>query len=392
MKKIIVVGAGFSGAVIARKIAEELDQSVTVIEKRAHIAGNMYDELDEHGILIQRYGPHIVVTNHYKVIEYLSQYAEMFQHTVKLLSFIDGKYVRLPFNFETVQQLIGCRKAEKLISKLRTRYAGRDRVPVIELTNSEDEDISAFGILLFEKAYRTYCAKQWDVPVESLDKSIMDRVPMAMSYDERYMNKDFQYLPKDGFCQLFKSMLDHPNIQLKLNTDALDGICFDEKKRKVFYQGEPLDLLVFTGPIDELLGMKYGELPYRSLDIRYEWYDLEQVYPETIISFPQAVGYTRKTEYKFMMNDFSRVQGSTVATEYPVAYVKGGKNAPFYPVITDETKARYNQYCNEVRRYHNVFLCGRLAEFKYYNMDDCILHAFEVYEEVRRYLEKIGGK
>lgn len=386
LEKIVVVGSGFSGAVIARGIAQHCNHPVTVVEKRPHFGGNMFDEIDEHGILVQRYGPHIVTTNHWHVVEYLSQYGEMFPYTVKLLSCIDGKYVRLPFNFETVQQLIGGKKAESLIAKLRESYTGRDRVPVLELVDNKDKDISAFGMMLFEKSYRTYCAKQWDVPVESLDKSIMNRVPMAMSYDERYMNKDFQYLPKSGFTQLFRTMLDHPNITLELNTDALEGIRFNKNEGMVYYHGEPLKLLVFTGPVDELFALKYGELPYRSLDICYEWYDQDSVLPERIVSYPQAAGYTRKTEYKFMMYNNSDTRGSTVATEYPIAYKKGSGHAPFYPVITEETKLRYERYKAEADTYKNVFLCGRLAEFKYYNMDDCILHAFEVFEKIKRFL------
>ena len=395
MKKIVVVGAGFSGAVIARKIAEELDRPVIVIEKRAHIAGNMYDEIDEHGILVQKYGPHVIVTNRWSVIDYLSRYSEMFQHTVKELSFVDGNYVRLPFNFETVQQLIGAQNSEKLLAKLRKEYRGRDRVPVIELANHKDADISAFGNLLFEKAYRTYCAKQWDIPVETLDKTIMDRVPMAMSYDERYMDKDFQYLPKNGFTALFRDLLHHPNISLSLIDDALAHITFDDAARRVLFDGEPLDILVYTGAVDELFALKYGELPYRSLDIQYQWFDQERIYPETIISFPQAKGYTRKTEYKFMMFDDSGARGSVIATEYPIAYVKGGEKAPFYPVITDETKSRYELYRREAESYGNIFLSGRLADFKYYNMDDCILHAFEIFGKIKNYLankESNGGK
>lgn len=386
MNKIVVVGTGFSGAILARKMAEELNREVLVVEKRPHIAGNMYDEYDEHGILVQRYGPHVIVTNEWKIIEYLSKYTEMVKHTVKELSYIDDQYVRLPFNFESVQQMIGGERAQTLIRKLRKAYNGRDRVPVLEIANSEDEDIAAWGNLLFEKSYRTYCAKQWDVPVETLDKTIMNRVPMAISYDERYMNKDFQYLPKNGFTELFSNMLDHPNITLRLSEDALEHITFDQEQRKVFYDGEPLELLVFTGPVDELFDGCYGELPYRSLRIEYDWFDKEAIYPEKIISYPQAKGYTRRTEYKFMMNDPSKAEGTTIATEYPVPYVKGGETAPFYPVITEETKKRYEQYRQEAERYNNIFLCGRLAEFRYYNMDDCILHAFDVFEEIDKYL------
>ena len=388
MKNIVVVGTGFSGSILARKIAEEMNFKVKVVEKRPQIAGNMYDEYDEHGILIQKYGPHVLVTNEWKVIEYLSQYAKLMKHTVKELSYMDGQYVRLPFNFESVQQLVGAQNSQQLLAKMRKAFAGRDRVPVLELVRHEDKGISDYGKLLFEKSFRTYCAKQWDLPPETLDPSIMNRSAMAMGYDERYMNKDFQYLPEDGFTPMFENMLNHPNITLTLNDDATKHITFDDTKKEIFFDEEKVDLLVWTGAIDELFNLKYGELPYRSLDITYEWFDKDKMYPEKIISYPQAKGYTRKTEYKFMMKDYSQIKGTTIATEYPSAYVKGKSIAPFYPVITDETKSNYQKYLKLAQSYGNIFLCGRLAEFRYYNMDDCILHAFDVFEEIKKYMDK----
>lgn len=388
MGKIVVVGSGFSGAVIAREIAEKLDKPVIVLEKRSHIAGNMYDELDEHGILVQKYGPHVLVTDEWKVIDYLSNFADMMQYTVKELSYMDGKYVRLPFNFESIQQMIGYPAAEKVIRKLRSAFYGRDRVPIQELCSNEDKAISEFGNLLFEKAFRTYCAKQWDIDPAKLDISIMGRSAIAMGYDERYMNKDFQFLPCGGFTEMFRRLLEHPNISVELNCDALQHLKLDESTRCITLDGEPVEMLIYTGAVDELFGCCYGELPYRSLDIRYEWFDREKMYPEKIISYPQADGYTRRTEYKFMMQDYSVAVGTTIATEYPIAYVKGGVHAPFYPVITEETKVRYAKYKEKADRYENVFLCGRLADFKYYNMDDCILHALEVFEEIKRYCNK----
>jgi UDP-galactopyranose mutase len=392
MKKIVVVGAGFSGSVIARKIAEDLDRRVCVVEKRPHVGGNMYDEVDEHGVLVQKYGPHIICTNRYAVIEYLKKYAELFKHTVKLLSFIDGKYVRLPFNFETVQQLVGAKKSEILINRLRKEYTGQDRVPVSELVENSDAEISSYGILLFEKAYRNYCAKQWDIPVETIDKTVLDRVPMAMNYDERYMNKDFQYLPERGFTDLFRNILDHKNIHVSLADDALNHIVLNEDTGSVLYDGDELECLVFTGPIDELFKLKHGALPYRSLDIKYEYFNKADILPEQIISYPQADGYTRKTEYKKLMRDPSGVPGSLVATEYPVKYekdsVKGG--IPYYPVLTKETQAIYAKYLDAAKEYRNIFLCGRLAEFKYYNMDDCIIRAFDIFEDIKRKLSAQG--
>lgn len=391
MKKIIVVGSGFSGSIIARKIAEELKLNVTVIERRSHIGGNAYDEYDEHGILIQKYGPHYLNTNKYYIIEFLSRFAELFPHWARLLSFIDGKYVRLPFNFETVQQLVGAENSEKLLAKLRNAFSGRDRVPVLELVNHCDEDISRFGNLLFDKAYKTYTAKMWGVGVDKIDKYVLERVPMAMSYDERYLNKDFQYLPKKGFTEIFRNMLSHPNIKLAMDTDALEHISFNESSQSVLYDNEPVDALIFTGQVDELFGYKYGKLPYRSLDIRYEYSSAPDVLPCEIISYPQADGYTRSTEYRKIMFDDSEAVGSVVATEYPLWYDKDNEkgNIPFYPVLTEESTAMYNKYSADVKKYKNIFLCGRLAEFKYYNMDICIEHALDYFENIKEYLENV---
>lgn len=386
--KIIVVGSGFSGSIIARKIAEGMNRRVTVVERRSHIGGNAFDEYDENGILIQKYGPHFLNTNKYFIIKFLSQYTELFPHNTKLLSFIDGKYIRLPFNFETVQQLVGPENSERLLNKLRDTFMGRDRVPVLELVNHTDHDISEYGTLLFEKAYRTYTAKMWGVGVDKIDKYVLERVPMAMNYDERYLNKDFQYLPKKGFTEIFKNMLDHPNIEVILNENALAHIKFDEFNNSVLYDGETVEALVFTGPVDELFEYKYGALPYRSLDIKYRYSDQKSVLPSEIVSYPQADGYTRETEYRKIMFDDSNVSGSVVATEYPLQYDKDADigNIPYYPVVTEESNEIYSKYLTEVKKFHNIFLCGRLAEFKYYNMDICIEHALEYFERIRDYL------
>lgn len=388
MKKIIVVGAGFSGSIIARKIAEEMGRKVSVIERRSHIGGNAYDEVDENGILVQKYGPHYFNTNKFFIIEYLKQYAELFPHCAKLLSFIDGKYVRLPFNFETVQQLVGAENSESLLKKLRSAFGGRDRVPVLELVNHPDAEVSRYGNLLFDKAYKTYTSKMWGIGVDKIDKYVLERVPMAMNYDERYLNKDYQYLPVKGFTEIFRNMLDHPNIDLELNTDALEHISFKEAEKTVLYDGEAVDALIFTGPIDEFFDYKFGSLPYRSLDIKYEHSESSSVLPCEIISYPQAVGYTRSTEYRKLMYNDENAVGSVVATEYPLQYDKNAKvgNIPYYPVVTEESSSMYSQYRNEVEKYRNIFLCGRLAEFKYYNMDICIEHALQYFENIKEYL------
>ena len=388
-EKIIIIGSGFSGSILARKIAEELNRKVLVLEKRPHIGGNMYDSYDEHGILIQRYAPPFLNTNKYFIIRFLQQYAELFPHTTKLLSFIDGNYIRLPFNFQTVQELIGAEKSESLLAKLREAFVDRDRVPILELIDHPDSEIHKYGTLLFEKAYRTYTSKMWGLQPEQIDKYVLDRVPMAMNYDERYLNKDFQYLPVKGFTELFRNMLDHPNITVELNVDALDRIEIQENTREILYEGQAVDCVIYTGAIDELFHKKHGTLPYRSLDIRYEYFERNSVLPSEIVSYPQAPGYTRSTEYRKIMYDDSEVSGSVIATEYPLTYAPEAElgNIPYYPVNTKESDTLYQKYLEEAEQYKNLFLCGRLAEFKYYNMDICIEHALEYFDYVKTYLE-----
>lgn len=387
MKNVIIVGCGGSGAVIARKIAEELDIPVKIVERRPHIAGNMYDERDEHGFLIQKYGPHHFYTNDYKIFHFFEQYGDFFTHYYKSKNCIDGKYVTMPFNFLTVQEMLGREAAEVTINKMRKAFPGQERVPIIDVAEYPDEDISSFGNMLFEKAFRTYIAKMWDTPVEKIDRYVLERRSMAMSYDERVADFDFQGLPKEGFTKLFEKLLDHKNISVSLNVDALEHIEF--KENHVLYDGKYVDCLIFTGPIDELFNYKYGKLPYRSLDIRWDYYpDQESVLPMEGVSYPQALGYTRKIEYRKMMYDTTGLKGSVVSTEYPVPYDKDAKigNEPYYPVVTEESTAIYQKYVEESKRYGNIFLCGRLAEFRYIDMHTCIEHALAYYENMKGYL------
>ena len=384
MRNIIVVGAGFSGSIIARRIAEDMNQKVRIIEKRNHIGGNAYDEYDENGILIQKYGPHYLNTNNYNVIKYLKQFADLYPHDAKLLSYIDGEYIQLPFNFKTMQQLVGYENSEILLKKMREYFRGRDRVPIFEILQCEDKDISNYGNLLFEKAFKTYTAKQWGVNPNEIDRSVIDRVPMAMNFDERYLNKDFQYLVKKGFTSIFDNMLDHENIEVIKNTNAMNFIKLEENHR-ISFNGDQIDLLIYTGAIDELFGYKYGILPYRSLDIHYDYYDMDSKLPCEIISYPQAEGYTRSTEYKKITLNCD-AKKTIVATEYPCEYNPNDpkSNIPYYPTLTKESQELYRLYLHEAEKYGNIVLCGRLAEFKYYNMDVCIEHALEKFEKIKK--------
>ena len=388
MKNIVVVGTGWSGSIIARKIAEELDMKVNLVERRPHIAGNMYDEYDEHGFLIQKYGPHHFYTNNYSIYSYVEQYAEFFPHFCKSKNYIDGRYVSMPFNFYTLQELIGREKASEVIPKLREEYKGQERVPVVDLLDSRYAEVREYGKQLFDKAFRPYIAKMWEVPVDKIDRYVLGRRAMVMGYDERMSDHDYQGLPKEGFTKLFENLINHENITLTLNVDALDHIKFSDDH--VLYDGEKVDCLVFTGPIDELFKYKYGKLPYRSLIIKNEYYEQDSVLPVEGASYPQADGYVRSTEYRKMMYNTEGLKGSVVSTEYPLAYDKDAEvgNEPYYPVITEESTRLYQQYVELSKQYNNIFLCGRLAEFRYIDMHTCIEHALEYFEDVKNALTK----
>ncbi|MDR0483048.1 MAG: UDP-galactopyranose mutase [Cellulomonadaceae bacterium] len=387
-ERVIVVGSGFSGSILARKIAEECQRDVLVVERRPHIGGNMFDSRDNNGVLVQRYGPHILNTNAYRVIEFLGQYSELFPFDCHLLSYIDGKYMQLPFNFTTVRQFVGPKRAAQLYRKFREQFRGRDRVPILELLDNEESDIRDYGNLLFEKAYRTYTSKMWGIPPELIDRSVLDRVPMAMGYDTRYLNKDFQYLPKDGFTSLFHSMLDHPRISIELETDATDRISFNDDQ--VLWDKKNTECLIYTGCIDELFGYRLGLLPYRSLRFTYRHFDNPNPLPCEIISYPQADGYIRTTDYRELMKEHASVTGTTTVTEWPVAHDPESPDAesriPYYPVLTSDSKELYTQYRKIADNYRNLYLCGRLAEFRYYNMDVCIEHALSYFGTIKHEL------
>lgn len=379
MKNVIIVGAGGSGAVIARELALNTDSNIRIIERRNHIAGNMYDYRDENGFLLQKYGPHHWYTSNYEVYHYIEQFGDFFSHYYKSKNEIDGNLITMPFNFYSVQELVGREKADIIINQMRRKYSDNERVPVIDMVNSDDKIISEFASMLFDKAFKPYISKMWDIPLDKVDAYVLGRRAFVMGYDERVADYDYQGLPKDGFTQLFNKLLDLPNISVELETDALEHIRFVDES--VYYDDEKVDCLVFTGNIDELFGYKYGKLPYRSLDIHFDYYpDNESVLPMEGVSYPQAEGYTRKIEYRKMMFNTEGLKGSVVSTEYPVPYDKDAEigNVPFYPVITDESVSIYEKYAAESKRYGNIYLCGRLAEFKYIDMHTCIENALKM--------------
>ncbi len=375
----VVVGAGLAGCILARKLAEEQGKQILVLERRNHIAGNLYDETDALGIRVQKYGPHVFHTNHPEVYDFICRYCEPLPFRTKCETVIDGVNTPSPFNFRTVDQFFGDR-AENLKNRLTLYYGKRQEVPITEMMKSEDEEIRNYAEFLFHKDYKLYTAKQWNLPPEEIDPSVLKRVPVVLSYRDTYFGDAYEWMPKDGFSAFCGKLLDHPNITVKLNQNALNHIRPDEGQKLISMDGFPVNV-IYTGAIDELFGYRYGELPYRSLHFEFCSYPKDSFQNVAVVAYPQAEGYTRTTEFtKMPMQDGHG--WTSVAFEYPVPYRRdGGKGSePYYPVLTAGSVRQYEKYRGYAGQFANLTLCGRLAEFRYYNMDQVVLRALEVYE------------
>ncbi len=382
---VIVVGSGFTGSVIARELANK-NKKVLLVEKRNHIAGNMYDKKLENGVLVHIYGPHTFFTDEIGLVKYIQRFSEWEKFDVKAQVCIDDNNYSLPFGFRFVSEYFNCEKAERLISKLRAMFPGQERATIYELLGTKDAEISELGRLLCEKDYYPYASKQWGIPMESLDPSVISRVKFALSDDDRYIQQKYQYVPIAGYTSFFERLLDSENIFIYKETDALEHIFFNGNKAYFSWDSFKYECpIVFTGPIDELFSFKFGRLPYRSLDIKFESYEKDSVFDAAFVSYPQAEGYTRKVEYKKITAQKLKGQ-TTISIEYPKEYVKG-KNLPFYPVINKENLELLGSYRNEAQKYKNLFVCGRLGDYKYYNMDAAVKRALEISNEIYQMIE-----
>ncbi len=376
----IIVGAGFAGSVMAERIARKCDKKVLIIERRNHIGGNCYDCKDENGILIHKYGPHLFHTSDKEVFSYLSDFTQWDEYHHKVLAFIDGKKVPIPFNFNTLYELFPHSLAERLEQKLLGRYGYNTKVPILELKQEDDEDLKFLAEFIYEKIFKNYTAKQWGMKPEEIDAAVTARVPVYIGRDDRYFTDRYQALPKSGYTKLFENMLQHPNIKLMLNTDFKEVLHFDKEGKKIhLFNQEFRGKLIFTGMIDELFDFEYGELPYRSLDLKFETKDVEQFQEAATVNYPNDYDFTRITEFKHIHPVKSK--RTTILKEYPQPY-RVGQNTPYYPIFTEENQKKYQKYFIYAKQFENLVLLGRLAEYRYYDMDDIVKRALEVFEEV----------
>lgn len=380
---VLIVGCGFSGAVAARCLAES-GRRVIILEKRGHIAGNMFDEKDENGVLVHRYGPHIFHTSIKEVFDFLKRFSDFFPYSHRVLGKIDGQFVPIPFNFTSAEKLFGAQKAQKLENALVNAFPGKTRVPVTELLKGTDADVKFAGNFIFEKVFLHYTAKQWGMPADKVDRSVLSRVPVVLGRDDRYFSDEFQYMPQKGYNELFKNLLSHENIEIVLNCDASKRLRADTLKSRLFFDGEELNCdVIWTAPADELFGYSNGRLPYRSLDLKFERFDKTEYQPAAVVNYPNEEDFTRITEFKYLTGQ--RLEGkTTIMKEYPLIYNpdSGRGNIPYYPIISAENLALYDSYKKLAGKFKNLHFCGRLAEYKYYNMDKAVARALDLSREI----------
>jgi UDP-galactopyranose mutase len=384
MYDCLIVGCGFAGAAAARKLADS-GKSVLLCERRTHIAGNMYDCPDDNGVLIHRYGPHIFHTQNKEVFEFLERFSEFFPYEHRVLGKIDGKLVPIPFNFLSFDLLYEKSAAEEIKLLLTEAFSGSEKVSVLELMESSDDKIRAAGEYIYKNVFENYTAKQWGVPPEEVDKSVINRVPVKLGYDDRYFTDVYQYMPAHGFTKLFESLLDHPLITVELGCDALSRLSIDFDSGTLSWDGEKFDRpVIYTGPVDELFGCRFGRLPYRSLDLVFRRMDMTRFQPAAVVNYPNEEDLTRITEFKYLTAQ--QLEGATtILYEYPLDYdIKAARgNIPYYAVINPQNTALYEKYKELAQGFGNLYLCGRLAEYKYYNMDAAVGAALNVAQQVQ---------
>jgi UDP-galactopyranose mutase len=356
----LIVGAGFAGSVLAERIASQRGERVLLIDRRPHIGGNAYDRYNEQGILIHQYGPHIFHTNCKWIFAYLSQFTTWRPYEHRVLAQVDGKLLPIPINLDTVNRLYNLNLTS---NELETWFAARAEA-VGEIATSEDVVVSKVGRELYEKFFRGYTRKQWGLDPSELDRTVTARVPVRLNSDDRYFGDEFQFMPAEGFTSLFERLLDNSNITVTLGTD------FREIRDRVEY-----DRLIYTGRIDEFFDFKFGQLPYRSLRFKHVTLDKEWHQPAAVVNYPQTEEYTRVTEYKHLTGQAH----SRTSLTYEFACDEGD---PYYPVPRRENADLYRRYEQLAEDTRNVWFVGRLATYRYYNMDQVVGQALATFRRI----------
>ena len=363
----VIVGAGLSGVVMAERIANEQGQKVLIIERRNHVGGNVYDYKDENGITVQKYGIHAFHTNNEDVWKYLSQYTEWHDYKHQALAETSKGLVNFPVNLNTIDQLFDVEFAQDFIKRLTDKFGFGQKISVSDLQNDADNVLQKGANILFEELFKNYTIKQWGMKPKDVDPSVIARVPIYLTREDVYFTDKYQGIPAQGYTAMIKKMLDNPLIEVRLNTDWRD--VRDNLK---------YDKLFFSGSVDAFFDYKFGKLPYRSLTFEIKEFPKEYYQPRAQVNHGNASRMTRSIEHKYLLDEKSPV--TTVSFEYPEAY--NGKNERYYPINRPENAALYKKYMQEAEKLPNVYFFGRLGDYKYYNMDQAVARALELYRKV----------
>ncbi len=366
--EILIVGAGFTGSCAARRLAEN-GHRVKVIDKRLHVGGNAYDELDSNGVLIHSYGPHMFFTDDDEVVKFVSKFCSWIEYEPYAYTVIDDKLLSMPFNNLAFKTLLGEERYSAFWLRVKEKYGEKRNVFILDMINSDDELIKGAAMLLYEKDYLPYNIKHWGLKPDEIDFSVTARIPVRLTEECRLKDSKYQLLPKHGYTSLFNNMLNHPNITLALNTE------FNNDRQ------DKNTIVLYTGMLDRFFDYCYGELPYRAIKFSkdstakpHRLRDIAEYYPD--LSLP----YTRKTDYSFLPNNKGCEHG-TVITEQPVQY-NHTEELPFYVVLTETSKKLHKRYLNLAKKNKNLFVGGRLADFRYYNMDDAVKRGLQLADEI----------
>ena len=380
----LVIGAGMAGAISARELAERGGKRVLVLERRKHVGGNAYDCFDKAGVLIHKYGPHIFHTNNKRVFDYLSRFTPWLNYQHRVVANIPNGEERLelpvPFNLISLRTVFPPEQAEALEQKLVDTYGAERKVTILELRESADRSIRALADYVYEHVFVRYTMKQWGQKPEEIDPATTARVPVFLSEDCRYFQDEYQGMPREGYTPMFQRLLDHPDITVETGTDALERMTLDGDR--ILLDGEPfMGTVIYTGAADELFGCKYGRLPYRTLDFAFETKETDYWQSHGTVNYTVDQDYTRITEFKYLTGQ--ELPGvTTIMKEYSRSYTGAEGEIPYYAIINEANNALYARYKAEADRYADFHLLGRLAEYKYYNMDAIAARALELCDEL----------